>query len=82
MSYALVMTQTPDEVIDQFNRAFQERDAALLVHVIVIAPDCLMESVQPARDRTGYEGYDASLSRGTRSSTTPQIAPRLAALES
>jgi ketosteroid isomerase-like protein len=53
------MTQT-DEVIDCFNRAFQERDATLLVDII--APDCVMESVQPAPDGTRYEGYDASFS--------------------
>jgi hypothetical protein len=54
------MTQTTDEVIDRFNRAFQERDATLLVDII--APDCVMESVQPAPDGTRYEGYDASFS--------------------
>jgi len=54
------MTQTTGEVVDRFNRAFQERDATLLVDVI--APDCVMESVQPAPDGTRYEGYDASFS--------------------
>jgi ketosteroid isomerase-like protein len=54
------MTQTTNEVIDRFNRAFQERDATLLMDII--APDCVMESVQPAPDGTRYEGYDASFS--------------------
>src|SRR5262249_37483885 len=54
------MTQTADEVIDRFNRAFQERDVTLLVDVI--APDCVMESIQPVPDGTRYEGYDASFS--------------------
>jgi len=54
------MTKTTDEVIDRFNRAFQERDATLLEDII--APDCVMESVQPAPDGTRYEGYDASFS--------------------
>jgi hypothetical protein len=36
------MTKTTDEVIDRFNRAFQERDATLLEDII--APDCVMES--------------------------------------
>jgi hypothetical protein len=54
------MTKTTDEVIDTFNRAFAERDATLLEDII--APDCVMESVQPAPDGTRYEGYDASLS--------------------
>jgi ketosteroid isomerase-like protein len=53
------MTRTTDEVIDRFNRAFQERDATLLEDII--APDCVMESVQPAPDGTRYEGYDACL---------------------
>jgi pimeloyl-ACP methyl ester carboxylesterase len=54
------MTRTTDEVIDRFNRAFRERDATLLEDII--APDCVMESVQPAPDGTRYEGYDASFS--------------------
>jgi hypothetical protein len=44
------MTKTTDEVIDRFNQAFQERDATLLE--VIIAPDCVMESVQPAPDGT------------------------------
>src|SRR5215510_859208 len=55
-----IVTMTTDEVIDRFNRAFQERDATLLEDII--APDCVMESVQPAPDGTRYEGYDASFS--------------------
>ncbi len=54
------MTLTTREVIDRFNRAFQERDATLLVDII--AADCVMESVQPAPNGTRYEGYDASFS--------------------
>jgi hypothetical protein len=54
------MTRTTDEVIDRFNRAFRERYATLLEDII--APDCVMESVQPSRDGTRYEGYDASFS--------------------
>ena len=54
------MSQTTVQVIDRFNRAFQERDATLLADII--APDCVMESVQPAPNGTRYEGYDASLS--------------------
>jgi hypothetical protein len=55
---ATIMTRTTDEVIDRFNQAFRERDATLLEDII--APDCVMESVQPAPDGTRYEGYDAS----------------------
>ena len=54
------MTTTTNEVIDRFNRAFQERDATLLEDIIAL--DCVMESVQPAPDGTRYEGYDASFS--------------------
>src|SRR5262249_37937191 len=54
------MRKTADEVIDRFNRAFQDRDVPLLVDVI--APDCVMESIQPVPDGTRYEGYDASFS--------------------
>jgi len=43
------MTTTTDEVIDRFNRAFQERDATLLEDII--APGCVMESIQPAPGR-------------------------------
>jgi SnoaL-like domain len=54
------MTRTTGEVIDRFNRAFRERDATLLKDIM--APGCVMESVQPAPDGTRYEGYDASFS--------------------
>ncbi|HTS89687.1 MAG TPA: nuclear transport factor 2 family protein [Gemmatimonadales bacterium] len=54
------MTRTTDEVIDRFNGAFRERDATLLEDII--APDCVMESVQPAPDGSRYEGYGASFS--------------------
>ena len=54
------MTRTTDEVIDRFNRAFRERDATLLEDII--APGCVMESIQPAPDGTRNEGYDASFS--------------------
>lgn len=54
------MRRTTREVIDQFNRSFQERDATLLVDIIDAG--CVMESVQPAPDGTRYEGYDAAFS--------------------
>jgi len=50
------MTTTTDEVIDRFNQAFQERDATLLEDII--APDCVMESIQPAPDGTRFEVED------------------------
>jgi hypothetical protein len=54
------VTKATDAVIDRFNRAFQERDVSLLADII--APDCVMESIQPAPGGTRYEGYDASFS--------------------
>lgn len=53
------MTRTIDEVIDRFNRAFQERDATLPCGTL--SPPSTSWSVQPAPDGTRY-GYDASFS--------------------
>jgi ketosteroid isomerase-like protein len=47
------------EVIERFNDAFLERDAAKLVDLV--ADDCVMESAQPAPNGARYEGYDACL---------------------
>jgi hypothetical protein len=78
------MTKTTDEVIDRFNQAFQERDATLLEDII--APDCVMESVQPAPGGTRYEGYDASFSSWEAliddTAGYSKTAPVVAALES
>ncbi|MET9727364.1 nuclear transport factor 2 family protein [Streptomyces zaomyceticus] len=46
------------EVIDRFNRAFTERDAALLADLV--AEDCVMESVQPAPSGERVVGREAS----------------------
>ncbi|WP_328490747.1 nuclear transport factor 2 family protein [Streptomyces zaomyceticus] len=45
------------EVIDRFNRAFTERDAALLADLV--AEDCVMESVQPAPSGERVVGREA-----------------------
>ncbi|ATU93347.1 nuclear transport factor 2 family protein [Phyllobacterium zundukense] len=47
------------EIMRQFNQAFLEHEPAILKDLI--APDCVMESIQPAPDGTRYEGYDACL---------------------
>jgi ketosteroid isomerase-like protein len=47
------------ETLRRFDRAFQEHNPALLKDLI--APDCIMESIQPAPDGTRYEGYEANL---------------------
>ena len=50
-------TQTT-EIMRRFNQAFLEHEPAILADLI--APDSVMESIQPAPDGTRYEGYDAS----------------------
>ena len=47
------------EIVRRFNQAFQEHNPALLEDLI--APDCVMESIQPAPNGTRYEGYDVNL---------------------
>jgi hypothetical protein len=47
------------EIMRRFNQAFLEHNPAILKDLI--APDCVMESIQPAPDGTRYEGYDACL---------------------
>jgi ketosteroid isomerase-like protein len=47
------------ELVRRFNLAFQEHDPALLEDLI--APDCVMESIQPAPNGTRYEGYEVNL---------------------
>jgi ketosteroid isomerase-like protein len=47
------------EVIDRFNRAFQQHDGSLLEGLI--AEDCVMESVEPAPDGTRVVGRAANL---------------------
>ena len=47
------------EIIRRFNQAFLEHDPAILEDLV--APDCVMESIQPAPNGTRYEGYDVNL---------------------
>jgi hypothetical protein len=47
------------EFLRRFNQAFEEHNPALLENLI--APDCVMESMQPAPNGTRYEGYDVNL---------------------
>lgn len=46
-------------VIQRFNRAFVEHDAAALTDLI--GEDCVMEAIQPAPDGARYEGREACL---------------------
>lgn len=48
------------ETVSRFNQAFQDHDPALLDDLV--APDCVMESIQPAPNGTRYEGYEVNLS--------------------
>jgi ketosteroid isomerase-like protein len=50
---------TTEQVIEQFNNAFQTRSPDLLTDLV--ADDCVMESIGPPPDGTRYEGYAACL---------------------
>jgi ketosteroid isomerase-like protein len=52
-----MQTSETAEIMRRFNQAFLERKPAILKDLI--APDCVMESIQPAPDGTRYEGHDA-----------------------
>ena len=50
---------TTEQVIKQFNDAFQTRSPELLTDIV--ADDCVMEGIAPAPDGSRTEGYDASI---------------------
>jgi ketosteroid isomerase-like protein len=54
-----MQTRETTEIMRRFNRAFLEREPSGLADLI--APDCVMESIQPAPDGTRYEGRAACL---------------------
>jgi ketosteroid isomerase-like protein len=47
------------EVVRRFNAAFQHKDAAAIRDLV--APDCIMEAMQPAPDGLRVEGYEANV---------------------
>lgn len=47
------------EVLRRFNQAFADNDPKALEDLV--APDCVMESIQPAPNGTRYEGYETNL---------------------
>ena len=47
------------EALRRFNQAFERHDMTLLSEVI--APDCVMETMQPAPNGIRYEGHDVNL---------------------
>jgi SnoaL-like domain len=50
---------TTEQVIKQFNDAFQTRSPELLTDIV--GESCVMESIGPAPDGTRTEGYDACM---------------------
>ena len=52
-------TEETTEVLRRFKQAFADNDPAALEDLV--APDCVMESIQPAPDGTRYEGYETNL---------------------
>jgi ketosteroid isomerase-like protein len=47
------------EVVRRFNAAFQHKDAAAIRDLV--APNCIMEAMQPAPDGLRVEGYEANV---------------------
>ena len=47
------------EVVQRFNAAFQHKDAAAIPGLV--APDCIMEAMQPAPDGLRVVGYQANV---------------------
>ncbi|MDR7034808.1 nuclear transport factor 2 family protein [Mesorhizobium sp. BE184] len=54
-----MQTKETSEIMRRFNQAFLEHNPAILEDLV--APDCVMESIQPAPNGTRYEGYDVCL---------------------
>jgi ketosteroid isomerase-like protein len=52
-------TNDTAEVLRRFNQAFADNDPKALE--ALVAPDCVMESIQPAPNGTRYEGYEVNL---------------------
>jgi len=50
---------TTADVVARFIKAFQTRDASAIADLV--APDCVMEAMQPAPDGQRVEGYDANV---------------------
>ena len=53
------LSNTTAEVVRRFNAAFQHKDAAAIPDLV--APDCIMEAMQPAPDGLRVEGYQANV---------------------
>lgn len=53
------LSKTTAEVVARFITAFQQRDPRVLRDLV--APDCVMEAMQPAPNGLRVEGYDANV---------------------
>jgi ketosteroid isomerase-like protein len=65
----IMQTNETAEIMRRFNQAFLDHEPAILKELI--APDCVMESIQPAPNGTRYEGYDACLAFWEALATEP-----------
>ena len=64
-----MQTIETSEIMRRFNQAFLDHEPATLKDLI--APDCVMESIQPAPNGTRYEGRDACLAFWEALATNP-----------
>ena len=64
-----MQTNETARIMHRFNQAFHDPEPAILKGLI--APDCVMESIQPAPEGTRYEGYDACLAFWEALATDP-----------
>lgn len=64
-----MQTNETAEIMRRFNQAFRDHEPAILKNLI--APDCVMESIQPAPDGTRYEGHEACLAFWEALATDP-----------
>jgi ketosteroid isomerase-like protein len=64
-----MQTNETAEIMRRFNQAFRDHEPAILRDLI--APDCVMESIQPAPNGTRYEGYEACLAFWEALATDP-----------
>lgn len=64
-----MQTNETARIMHRFNQAFHDREPAILKGLI--APGCVMESIQPAPEGTRYEGYDACLAFWEALATDP-----------
>ena len=53
------LSNTTAEVVRRFNAAFQQKDAGAIRDLV--APECIMEAMQPAPDGQRVEGYQANV---------------------